>query len=264
MHLKEVVGTPNGTVAYAQQLPIVGMVSIGLSKISNSGFFRLRKIGDHRGKAHRLSVGCGRTPTVGYLNLDNSFTVRIARWPLVLKALYYLRLASKESLISGPVIIERKIEWADATKYLPVPDESASVVYSSHMLEHLDHEEAVRFLAEARRVLVRNGIVRFSVPDLRRRILQYVQRGDADSFMESLNVRSHNLRTIRGKIRMLLVGDRDHRWMYDAKSLCRLLDLNGFTDSVEVPPGVTQIESPGDLNLREREDDSIYVEARKP
>jgi len=131
------------------------------------------------------------------------------------------------------------------------------------MLEHLDREGALRFLAEARRVLVHNGMIRLAVPDLRRRILHYLEHGDADRFMESLNMRSHNLRTIPSKIRMLLVGDRDHRWMYDAESLSRLLNLGGFSNAAEVPAGVTHIEAPGGLNLREREDESIYVEARK-
>lgn len=211
----------------------------------------------------QINVGCGRTPTVGWLNLDNSFTVRLARFPSCLRALYYLKLASKDSLISAPVIIQRNIAWADATTRLPLADESVTVVYSSHMLEHLDREGALRFLAEARRVLVHDGIIRLAVPDLRRRIIQYLEHGDGDRFMGSLNMRSHNLRTIQDKIRMLLVGDRDHRWMYDAESLRRLLNLNGFSNAAEVPPGVTHIEEPGELNLREREDESIYVEARR-
>jgi predicted SAM-dependent methyltransferase len=172
-------------------------------------------------------------------------------------------LASEESLISAPVIIQQNIAWADATKRLPLTDKSVAIVYSSHMLEHLDREGALQFLAEAQRVLVNNGIIRLAVPDLRRRILQYLEHGDGDRFIGSLTMRSHNLRTIQDKIKMLLVGDRDHRWMYDAKSLSRLLNLNGFSNAAEVPPGVTHIEEPGELNLRDREDESIYVEARK-
>ena len=82
----------------------------------------------------QVNAGCGRTPTVGWLNFDNSLTVRLARFPLCLRVLYRLKLASKESLISVPVVIQRNIAWADATKRLPLADESVAVVYSSHML----------------------------------------------------------------------------------------------------------------------------------
>src|ERR1035437_9527953 len=88
-----------------------------------------------------INVGCGRTPTVGWLNFDNSFTVRLARFPSCLRVLYYLKLASKDSLISAPVIIQRNIAWADATTRLPLADESVAVVYSSHMLEQLNRRE---------------------------------------------------------------------------------------------------------------------------
>lgn len=212
----------------------------------------------------QINIGCGSTPTAGWLNFDNSFTVRLARFPSFLRLLYHLKLASEASLNSAPVIIQRKIVWAEATKRLPLADESVAVVYSSHMLEHLDREGASLFLAEVRRVLAPNGIIRLAVPDLRRRVLHYLEYGDADKFMESLNMRPHNLRTFPNKVRMLIVGDRDHRWMYDAKSLCKLLDANGFCEAVEVPPGVTRIENPGELNLRERAEESIYVEARRP
>jgi SAM-dependent methyltransferase len=133
----------------------------------------------------QINVGCGRTPIAGWLNFDNSFTVRLARFPLFLRVLCYLKLASEESLKSAPVIIQQKIAWADATRRLPLADQSVAVVYSSHMLEHLDREGASRFLAEAQRVLVPNGIIRLAVPDLRRRALHYLEHGDADRFMES-------------------------------------------------------------------------------
>jgi hypothetical protein len=63
---------------------------------------------------------------------------------------------------------------------------------------------------------------------------------------------------------MLLVGSREHKWMYDARSLIRLLAENGFVDVNELPPDVTGIADPGALDLRERESGSIYVEGRKP
>jgi hypothetical protein len=62
-------------------------------------------------------------------------------------------------------------------------------------------------------------------------------------------------------VRALLVGGRQHRWLYDASSLCNLVRGCGFADATEQPPGVTRIPDPGPLDLREREDESLYVEA---
>ena len=62
-----------------------------------------------------------------------------------------------------------------------------------------------------------------------------------------------------------LVDDRrQHRWMYDGASLAKLLQDKGFVDVTVLPAGKTGIADPGELNLREREDESAYVEARRP
>jgi hypothetical protein len=52
--------------------------------------------------------------------------------------------------------------------------------------------------------------------------------------------------------------------MYDGPSLCRLLEQQGFRDVRVWPAGETGIPIPGDLNLRERSPESVFVEARKP
>jgi SAM-dependent methyltransferase len=211
----------------------------------------------------RANIGCGRTPTDGWLNFDSSMSVRLAR-SMVFSLLNKIRLIDEESAKFRGVVIEKNIKWANACKHIPVPAGSLGVVYASHMLEHLDSTEARQFLAEAHRVLMSGGILRLAVPDLARRIEKYVQERDADDFMASLNMRSHNLHTIKGKIRMLALGDRDHRWMYDGNSLIKLLRSSGFIDPKEMPPGETTIPCSEPLNLREREDESIYVEATRP
>jgi hypothetical protein len=66
------------------------------------------------------------------------------------------------------------------------------------------------------------------------------------------------------KLRWLFVADRSHhRCMYDANSLAWLLARAGFSHVVVQPAGSTMIPNPGDLNLREREDESLYVEAQR-
>ncbi len=36
-----------------------------------------------------------------------------------------------------------------------------------------------------------------------------------------------NKKTLLDKLRFLILGDRHHKWMYDEKSLCRLLESAG-------------------------------------
>jgi hypothetical protein len=52
--------------------------------------------------------------------------------------------------------------------------------------------------------------------------------------------------------------------MYDGASLARLLVGEGFEDPVRLRPGETTIADPGALDLREREEESLYLEARAP
>ncbi len=47
--------------------------------------------------------------------------------------------------------------------------------------------------------------------------------------------------------------------MYDGRSLSKLRTELGFKRVTILPPERTMIPDPGALNLREREDESIYV-----
>jgi predicted SAM-dependent methyltransferase len=54
----------------------------------------------------------------------------------------------------------------DVRKGLPFPDRAFEVVYHSHLLEHIPHENALLFTEECFRVLKPGGIIRILVPDL--------------------------------------------------------------------------------------------------
>lgn len=209
----------------------------------------------------RINVGCGTTPTVGWLNFDNSPSIRLPRSKLLRSVLSAAGVLNEAQLQLSDVAAENGIQWADARR-LPVPGRSVEALYSSHMLEHLDRVSAWQFLREAARVLVSGGHIRIVVPDLKRRADQYVADGDADSFLESTHLVVPPPSGIGGRLRQLVVGSRHHAWMYDERSLSRLLNEVGFEDVVCLPPGATNIPNPGALDLRQREDDSIYVEAR--
>lgn len=211
----------------------------------------------------RVNVGCGASPTPGWVNLDNSWTVRLARRPLALSLLQRARLVSAEQRAFAQVARERGIAFAEARK-LPLADASVEVLYTSHMLEHLSRDEARAFLGEVRRVLQPGGVARVAVPDLALIVRRYRDQGDADRLVESTLLAPEPARGLRGALRSLVVGPRHHAWMYDGPSLVRLLNGEGFFGARIMPAGTTTIPEPGELNLREREEESVYVEARKP
>lgn len=108
------------------------------------------------------------------------------------------------------------------------------------------------------------GIIRIAVPNLTNFVEDYQRDGDADVFMRRMNTYYGWPPTAQGKIRYLFFGFRGHRWMYDGRSLCRMVEEAGFVDAVELPAGETMIAEPGALNTRERHEETVYVEARKP
>jgi len=211
----------------------------------------------------RLNVGCGPSGIPGWVNLDNSISVRLARIPGALKALASVGLVGSPSLKYSQAVREFDIQYGNA-QHLPFKSDSVEVLYSSHMLEHLGRGEARSFLVEGLRVLVPGGIIRLVVPDLRMRAQAYMATGDADAFINSLLMHDQARRTVREKMAFLVLGSRGHQWMYDAASLSALLESCGFLNARSIKAGETAIPNPGALDLRERMDESIYIEALKP
>jgi predicted SAM-dependent methyltransferase len=211
----------------------------------------------------RLNIGCGQTPTLGpdWLNFDGSPTVRLVRLPIISRlALLLLDPAQRDFF---GFCQTHDIRYADATKRIPVPDRSADVLYSSHMLEHLTRQEARRFLSEARRILVSGGIIRLAVPDLWKHVGWYIVEKDGDEFMRSIQLGRDTV-SQKTRLAQAIFGDRGHKWFYDGSSLIKLLTDAGFCDASVWPAGQTMIPAPAQLDLSERADISVFAEARCP
>lgn len=208
-----------------------------------------------------VHIGCGQTPTPGWLNYENSISVRLAKHQIATFILAKLGLLNEEQKQFISTARKSNIKWADATKRIPLPDHSVQVLYTSHMVEHLDRVEIKHFLKEARRVLSFNGIIRIVVPDLRKLVDLYIANGNADAFIEKTRLTHQSPRRLTSKLKYLITGERHHKWMYDSSSMVNLLSSMGFKDPRILPAGKTIILDPGELDLYEREDGSIYIEA---
>jgi hypothetical protein len=207
----------------------------------------------------RINVGCGRPPIRTWINFDNSPSVLLARLPFIPGF-----ALNEEQLGYVRFLKSNKVRYCDVTKGIPLETASAEVLYSSHMLEHLDRNERSLFLREVRRVLIPSGIVGIVVPDLRRKLEDYLDDKDADRFMHSTLLWEDRPKGLKAKLSFLLTGPRKHLWMYDSTSLAKLLSAHGFRDPVALEPGQTAISNPEPLNLSEQAGESIYVEARAP
>jgi predicted SAM-dependent methyltransferase len=197
------------------------------------------------------------------MNLDNSLSVRLAHHQLVLRLLRRLGAIHEGQLAFATKARVDGIRWAEASR-LPIGNESADVVYSCHMVEHLNSDAARGFLAETFRVLRPGGVLRLVIPDLRLFAEEYLQDGDADRFVRRTLLADDHLNDFSDRLRTLIAGPRNHLWMYDASSISRLLEDAGYTGIRELAPGETTIQDPGQLDLFERCQESFIVEARKP
>ena len=210
---------------------------------------------------YRINIGCGNSPTANWLNFDNSLSLRLSKYPKLIILLKSLNLLRQTQIDFIHFCQRSNIYWADVTKRIPLPDASVEIIYSSHMLEHLDKGEVDKFLIEVKRILIKGGILRLAIPDLEKLIDSYVINRNADDFMESLNICKPRPKLLRDKIRLLVAGSRHHQWLYDTNSLTKLLLENGFCQVNSLVIGKTLIPNPGELNLHEDAGASMYIEA---
>lgn len=201
-----------------------------------------------------LHLGCGLNAPESWLNVDGSLQVIFAKKPRVKQVLVNLGLYSRhQAEIPWP----SNILHSDLRKPLPFRDNQFVAVYSSHTLEHLFHSEAITLVNECFRVLKPGGICRIVVPDLAAAICRYLanaQDHDADiaayHFMEELLV--HSRAPQKGLLGLYhrLVGFHQHKWMYDAASLRKLLIDAGFVNVTNPAsqegrlPDLARIENP--------------------
>lgn len=211
----------------------------------------------------RLQLGCGLTRPEGWINADSSLNSLVQRVPGVATA-----LRKRTTRYSQPA------EFIDVRRRWPFDTSSVDIVYASHLYEHLTLKDGEFFLAEARRVLVRGGVIRLVVPDLYSLARKYIAAFEggaaraSEPFLYAVNL--HREQTYDGKRNLAarIVNwyqgyPHQHKYMYDTQSLSDALAKASFRDMRSSSYARSDyIEEITDVEATGEGQPSIYVEAK--
>ncbi len=122
-----------------------------------------------------LNLGCGTRMHHGFNNLDFSPYVFFANHRGLANILYKIKIISEDRWMNILKIDPDIISW-NILKGVSFLDNTFNVIYSSHVIEHLDKDFSVPFvLKECYRTLREGGIIRIVVPDLYDIISRYLK-----------------------------------------------------------------------------------------
>jgi len=161
----------------------------------------------------------------------------------------------RKGLITLDLCRESDVCW-DLSMALPFPDNSVSLIYSSHLMEHFCHRDLMQLLKDCLRVLKPGGVYSACVPDASIYVRAYSQPGTLDA-----SYLAHRPAVFSDKkmdvVNYIAYMDGQHRYMFDEENLVYVLSVAGFTD-------VRIREFDSSIDLAERRHGSIYVSGVKP
>lgn len=153
---------------------------------------------------------------------------------------------------------------------LPFSDSSVEQVYSSHLLEHLEHKDILNFLYEIKRILKNKGQLLICIPDTS----IYIQLSQNDHLIQDLlkdqkGLTSKSFRELVEKnnpffkyysplsiLNYIAYMNGEHKYMFDKDEIIGMLKHVGFIKVSERP-------FDGTLDLKIREWESIHILAVK-
>jgi SAM-dependent methyltransferase len=148
---------------------------------------------------------------------------------------------------------------ADIKQGLPLETGSIDCAVSIHALPEFSYPDLVPVLEELRRVLAPGATLRLALPDLRRGIDAYLAE-DQDYF----KVGREEVASLGGRFIVQMLWYGYSRTLFTPDFALELLHRAGFADASECAFGVTASGVAEIVELDNREDESFFVEGRKP
>lgn len=148
---------------------------------------------------------------------------------------------------------------ADIGAGLPLAEDSIDYVVSVHALPELSYREQLPALRELLRVLRPGGVLRLALPDLDRAIDAY-REGHRDYFQVS----AEEARSDGGRLISHVLWFGYSRTLFTADFAAELLERAGFERIERHPYRRTGSPFGAIVVLDNREEESFYIEARKP
>lgn len=252
--------------------------------------FPIKRLSDDRAI---LNLGCGTRMHLECNNLDFSPYTFLVKHINLAKLLYKTKIISENRWENILKMDPHIISW-NILKGIPFPDDTFDVIYSSHVIEHIEKDFVPIILKECHRTLKKSGIVRIVVPDLQvivekyQRVLQSLDNIDIEGFndhekvlddlfgqmVRKKPVGTSTQSTIVRFIEHIIRGGIEkrgelHKWMYDKYSLSKLLKIAGFKQIFLEMYDTSRIKDWDKFFLDINEDgtpykkDSLYIEAIK-
>jgi predicted SAM-dependent methyltransferase len=144
--------------------------------------------------------------------------------------------------------------FLDATEPLPFMSRSVDIIYSEHMIEHIDYPSGAKFLRECFRVMKPGGQLRIATPNLRSVLRLYTDPSDPD-VPAYLNSTWYNdlpaAESRRCAVLNCFVRAWGHQFIYDAETLRISIESAGFANVRQCEVGesehvsLRQLESHG-------------------
>jgi len=223
-----------------------------------------------------LNVGSSARVMDGWVNLDRTINVLVARVLFLPRALYKLGKLDAEKYGQFRDGRWARVSYWDVRYPLPFDSNTFGYIYSSHVIEHLELDVCKLLLKECYRVLRPGGTLRLVVPDLFLSASQYVdsirrlERGEVQAtttvsylqqpvVIEQLTDRFVHEIFEPDPLRRQAFG---HVWMYDCVSLSRRLREIGFEAICR--RDYREGNTPNLDWLDFRPENSLHLEARKP
>jgi len=224
---------------------------VGATVAVASALYKNKKY-DIPGAVNQANLGCGMVCVPGWINVDGSLTALLGSRSSTAWNKFLYSLAGSKAYYTflefNGTVRKAGFRFADLRRGVPLRDNSADVIFTSHFVEHIKKNDARKFLRDCYRALKPGGLMRIIVPDLDIAFAMF-QEGKVEEMQDLFfyNAEHYDFSA--------------HKYNYNFASMKRVLESIGFTNIQKKK--FREGECPDIKSLDVYPEHSLYVECRK-